>query len=531
MQNVNVQVVFMSTCEYDAFLSYARQDDQFGQITALRCTLDKLASKHLGRPVSIFQDKEKIRWGEQWPIKLRQALRCPCLIVIVSAPYLDSPWCSEELLEFARIEAEQQADDRIMPLYWDNFGAMEEALGHPSVYVKTYEGDHQKAFEILKNRQVKELQWLGPVLRDMAAGREMEPDRLLRESKIVSKLDEIASEIAEILTHTPPPQAPSVNPPAETRPASILLVEPGHSLAQAVREAGAGSRIRVQGPAEYRESIVVDKALELVAERGPVTLKGVDGPAITCAARSVRISGLHIWGATHNAVVIKGKGTYTLMEKCDVGPSKYSAVLVQDRAEAALVMCGLHDAYHCGAHAQLSSNCLIVDCKIMNNQVGGLFFSEDATGNVEANQIRQNGLDGIFIAAGASPEIRRNEIRDHQCGILVYRHWEGYGPSHAIIEDNMISDNRQFGIQIEQGADPSVRNNTISDNAWGGIWTRDNGRGVIVGNRILRNVGSGIKNEGGFPRIGNNIIEENRGEKIEDVSQTAVIDDKLALAG
>ncbi len=508
----------MAALQHDAFISYARRDDDYGRITELRKVLEQLISKRLGRPATIFQDKEGIRLGQQWEAALRCALNCACFIPIITANYLDSDLCSDEVLRFATIEAEQQVGERIMPLYYDRVGAMERVLGRKTLYVKPYAGDQQRAFEILKHRQVKEVHWF----------REAEPESLLKVPALAALLENIAKDIAGVIERTPAELRP-LEPRRKTRPASLIVVPPDQSLEQAVHDAEPGSRIVVQGPAEHRASIVIDKALQLVADGGPVTLIGAGGPAITCSGGAVRVAGMSIRGTDHNAVLIVGG--HMLLEGCDVGPSRYSAVLVRDGAEAALLICTLHDAQHCGAHVQLSGNCLIVDCRIRNNQVGGLFFSENASGIAEANIIEQNGVNGIFIAAGANPVIRRNEVRDHQCGILVYLHWPEYGPGRGLIEDNVISQSRQFGIQIEQGADPCVRNNTISGNAWGGVWTRDGGRGLILGNRITRNIGSGIKNDGGHPRIGENTIEENGGRDVEDVTGGAVRDRSLASPG
>ena len=167
------------------------------------------------------------------------------------------------------------------------------------------------------------------------------------------------------------------------------------------------------------------------------------------------------------------------------------------------------------------------------NRVGGLFFSQDAGGLVEGNLIERNKLNGIYIAAGANPRIRHNRIRHHECaGILIYRHWEfqDYRPGRGIIEDNEISGSSQFGIQIEDGANPCVRRNTIKTNAWGGIWTRNGGGGTIYENQIVDNAGSGIKNEGGHPLLGVNTFSGNGGQPLEDLGG-AIQDDDARCEG
>lgn len=497
----------MSHGPHDAFLSYARRDDESGGVTALRAALGRLLGRHLGRPAAIFQDKTGLRWGARWSPALRSALNCPCLIPVVTPHYLESAQCAGELLEFTRFEAEQQAADRILPLYYQTVGAVEVLLGREPKFVQQYAGDQARAFEVLGGRQIRDIRWFSEFsARDFA----------LNETA-TAELDELAREMAARLTEGRP------EPQAEPRATPVIVVPPHESVDAAIHDAGPGSRLILEGPAEHRGSILIDKPLELIAGAQPVVLSGTTGPAITCRAGPVRVAGLSVRSDVHNAALVD-RG-FAIFERCDIGPSQFSCVLVRDGAEAVLVMCSLHHAHHCGAHVQLGSTCVVADCAIRDNQVGGLFFSQNAGGVVQGNVIENNGVNGVFIAAGANPRICRNWIRHHQSGILVYLHWQEYGPGRGIIEENEIHDSRQFGVQIEQGADPCIRRNTISANAWGGIWIRDGGRGIIHDNRIVNNVGSGIKNEGGQPRLGSNIFDGNGGQPIEDVTGGVIIDD------
>jgi parallel beta-helix repeat protein len=237
----------------------------------------------------------------------------------------------------------------------------------------------------------------------------------------------------------------------------------------------------------------------------------------------VRVANFSIRADGYNGAIVSGG--YAVFERCDIGPTAFSCVLVRDGAEAAVLICDLHHAQHCGLHTEHGSKSLVVGSILRENGKGGVFFSTNAEGVVEGNLIERNSENGVYIAGGANPCIRRNRIRHNPYGIIVYLYWPEYGPGRGIIEDNEISDSERFGIQIEQGGNPCVRRNTIKLNGWGGIVTLTAGNGTIYDNRILDNVGSGIKNDGGCPRIGKNSFSGNGGQPIEDDLGTAILDD------
>ncbi len=51
-----------------------------------------------------------------WKTELENALRCPCLIPIITPAYLNSDNCVNEFIAFAELEAKKQQTARILPL-------------------------------------------------------------------------------------------------------------------------------------------------------------------------------------------------------------------------------------------------------------------------------------------------------------------------------------------------------------------------------------------------------------------------------
>ena len=483
---------------YDAFLSYAHHDGLHeGFINMLKQELERFASMHLGRSARIFQDREELHVGQLWQIEVESALKCPCLVPLITPKYLESNECIKEFVKFVDSKINNEQIPYILPLYFLKVPAIEHLLGRldMSLEQKSYNEKQSRILNELIKRQIEDIRWLHTDTKNALntqKGREM--------------LDRVGREIA---VRTAGMSATPTN-----------VVSSGESefqtISAAIRRAKPGTRILVKGPAEYRESLFIDKPLEIIGENG-VILTGTDGPAIASIGSPVHIAKMNIRSDNYNSIIISGG--FCILEQLEVGKSNYSGVLVRDHAEVIVVECLIQHAEHCGLHAQIGSKCTVISNTITDNKVGGLFFSENAEGLVDGNLIEHNKVNGIYIAAGANPRVRRNQIRFHErAGILVYRHKEfrGYEPGRGIIEDNEISGNKQFGIQIDEGANPCVRRNIIKANEFGGIWTRNGGRGKIYENQIIENIGSGIKNEGGQPRLGRNMFLGNGGQSLED---------------
>jgi parallel beta-helix repeat protein len=387
---------------YHAFISYAHRDEEGeAAITALRSQLELSLGAYLGQTASIFQDKAGLLVGQLWEEKIESALNCPCLIPIVTPAYLKSHHCLDELVRFLEVEGRKQQADRILPLYYIEVGAIEQRLGRPGRLVEDLTSKQDRAIDILLQRQMADIRWF----------RTRPPEEVMRTTEARVVMDKVAVEVAVRA--------------ANVRRVPTLTVTPDgsglRSISAAIRLAEPGARIIVKGPATYRESLIIDKPLELIGESlgEHVRLVGADGAAITCTGAPVRIASLHLTSERFNGAIISGG--YCVMEEVEVDGSRHSGILIRDGAEAVLVQCRLQHADDCGVHVQhRGTKCTIVSSTIRENGRGGLFYSQEAEGVAEGNLIERNGWHGIYIAAGANPRIRRNRIRDHEdAGVLA----------------------------------------------------------------------------------------------------------------
>ena len=106
------------------------------------------------------------------------------------------------------------------------------------------------------------------------------------------------------------------------KPARIRVAAKGwgaeRTIAAALRAAAAGATVSV-APGVYRESLLLDRAVNLVAEQGvgTVTLVSAHGTPLRLSAESGEVRWLTIRGRQGQPAVIADAGAMTLRE-CDI---------------------------------------------------------------------------------------------------------------------------------------------------------------------------------------------------------------------
>ncbi len=95
------------------FWSYSRQDDELsdGKLSKLRRLLVAEIQQQYGRdPVQLFQDRSTIPHGAEWEQEIRRSIdEATFFIPIVTPNFIQSEWCSAELLMF--LEREQRLQE------------------------------------------------------------------------------------------------------------------------------------------------------------------------------------------------------------------------------------------------------------------------------------------------------------------------------------------------------------------------------------------------------------------------------------
>ncbi|MCX4972985.1 toll/interleukin-1 receptor domain-containing protein [Streptomyces sp. NBC_00620] len=116
--------------EYDAFISYARFDEQTrGFLTAFTTVLCETFHSLTGRPLRIFIDTVQIPVSSLWETQILHALqRSATFIAIQSPSYTTSTWCAREWDTFLTLEKERRFEYELLPY---------ESLVFPVRYIST----------------------------------------------------------------------------------------------------------------------------------------------------------------------------------------------------------------------------------------------------------------------------------------------------------------------------------------------------------------------------------------------------------
>ena len=99
-------MAYVPGLDHDLFVSYAHEDLPW--VSALQEQLTERLLHRLGWECDVWQDKNKLRTGQNWPSELEKAIRgSAAFLAILSRNYQGKEWCEKELDAF-RQEAEKE---------------------------------------------------------------------------------------------------------------------------------------------------------------------------------------------------------------------------------------------------------------------------------------------------------------------------------------------------------------------------------------------------------------------------------------
>jgi F-box protein 11 len=504
-----------------AFLSYAHADDRDGDITRLVGRLASEVGAYIGEEFAVFQDKQDLGWGQAWRRRVEESLDATTFLIAVLSPsFFRSAECRLEVERFLERERALGRDDLLLPLYFIDYGPLERHGGD--------EGDAVLAAMAARQR----VDW-----RDLR----LEP---LESPTVRRRLATLAAQVRDSLAA---PGSPSVTAASESaRPAAavegprrgqrVLDVDAfGRggaftTISEAIRSAAPGDRIVVKRGV-YRESVVVDRSIEIVGD-GPspaAVLEARDAEVVHFQSAGGRLENLVVrqLGAGQHCGVFVDAG-YVEVERCDVTSATGSCIAVIG-ASAMITGCSLHDSAGNAIYVSDDGGGTIEDNEIYGNALPCIFVTTGAApivrnnrihdsasngirlvdnggGTIEGNDIYGHAWPGIDIASRSAAIVRRNRIHDcAEAGVVVE---DGSG---GVIEDNDVYGNAMAGIVVADGSTPIVRNNRIHDGARNGILVRDEGGGTIEGNDIDGNAYTGVAIEtGASPVVRGNRIHDGK---------------------
>ncbi len=240
----------------------------------------------------------------------------------------------------------------------------------------------------------------------------------------------------------------------------------GHrSISEALAVAVDGSVI-VVSPGQYRETLVLTKAVTVTAEDGPGSVRVIaaSGPAVVLAADSAALSGLSFetQDAESPAVVVTaGQLSFT---DCQISAAAWSAVYAAERGSV-----------------------LMRGCEVSNPSGAGVVVTS-STGNVlDSCEIHDLGTSGVVIADHGELVVRGGAVRNARGnGLCLNGHGKG------TVTGTTITGTTKPAVAIEQHADVTITRLTIADVAGIGFYLASAGDILLEDNTVSGSGADGV---------------------------------------
>ncbi|MFI8527563.1 right-handed parallel beta-helix repeat-containing protein [Promicromonospora sukumoe] len=206
--------------------------------------------------------------------------------------------------------------------------------------------------------------------------------------------------------------------------------------------AADGATISVQ-PGEYREALVVDRPVTIVAAKGAGTVRvvSVNRPALTVITGSdVTVRDMALEGPGNDLAVLIRGGT-AVLETCRV---TRGGVEVTGEANAALRGCEVSDSEVAGVHLTGTSRTVLVDCTVRAIDGDGIRLGDSAQAECSATRVDGVRGRGLYIGGAAGGVFTSCEIR-RTGGAAV--HVETL--AHPVLSDCRIHDARAQGVRVD----------------------------------------------------------------------------------
>lgn len=205
------------------------------------------------------------------------------------------------------------------------------------------------------------------------------------------------------------------------------------TITAALRAAGRGAVIRVQ-PGVYRESLMLDSDVTVLAEKGPDTVRivGSNGPAVSVRAGSPVLHEIVVEGVQHRGPAVLIGGGEPVLDRCMVRGGRVDVI---GDATAELRSCTVEDTSDTGVYITGTARVLLHDCVIRSVAGHGLMFNDAAHADVQRTRVervtgcgiamtgeswglfdtctvRHTGDAAVLVHAGARPLLRDCRLHD-----------------------------------------------------------------------------------------------------------------------
>lgn len=243
----------------------------------------------------------------------------------------------------------------------------------------------------------------------------------------------------------------------------IVRVAPGvrgaaQTIAAGLRSATPGQALHL-APGVYREDLLFDREIRLVAEQGRGTV-WLAGPGPVRAMAPVRFSGLVLTGSDPGEPVLVVTDAGADITDCEFRGGR---VEVSGRATSALR-----------------------DCRFSGSRLAGLYAMGDSTVRLEKCVV--TGIDGIGLVAGGSARLTLKETRIESISGSGLR---ARGNARVEMTGGAIAGAGRHGVLLEESARVTLRDAAIDHSGSDGVLATGSARLELDGCRVSAAGGAG----------------------------------------
>ncbi|MFI2429455.1 right-handed parallel beta-helix repeat-containing protein [Streptomyces sp. NPDC018955] len=215
------------------------------------------------------------------------------------------------------------------------------------------------------------------------------------------------------------------------------------TITAALRAAGKGAVIHVQ-PGVYRETLVLDSDVTVLAEKGPdtVRLAGSTGPAVSVRAGSPVLREIVVEGAGHRGTAVLIGGGEPVLDRCTVTGGRVDVI---GDATVELRSCTVEDSSDTGVYVTGTARALLHDCVIRSIAGHGLTFNDAARADVQRTTVERVVGCGIAMT-GQSLGLFDNCTVRHTGDAAVLLH----AAARPVLRDCRLHDTKAQGLRISE---------------------------------------------------------------------------------
>ncbi|MFE0372452.1 right-handed parallel beta-helix repeat-containing protein [Streptomyces tendae] len=216
------------------------------------------------------------------------------------------------------------------------------------------------------------------------------------------------------------------------------------TVTAAVRAADEGAVIHVQ-PGDYRETVVLDRDITLIAEKGPGTVRVVapHGPAITVRGGTCELRDLTVEGSADREPAVLVRGGRAVLDHCAVSGGRVEI----GRGAAELRTCTVENAEGSGVFLTGTAHAVLEECVIRSTAGHGLTLSDAARAEVRHTTVERATGCGIVLTGESQGTFDACTVRHvGDAGLLAETR------SRSFLRDCRLHDVRTQGVRAADGA-------------------------------------------------------------------------------